>query len=243
MSLTSFQNFLYIFKHTIYENSVNIFIVARYGNPTKYPRDALHQPKDKGVFPLLHMIASTPDMMSISLRKRDFDEMADVFYAHAEELLIPEKEIFPSDDVLSQLKAASVLMQWIEETHEDKIVSHFGIGPGDLRTIVELSDWLLYSSSEIGKAFGLKDAEKPLSILRVRVLYGIKEELLQLVALRGIGRVRARNLYNAGFKTLKNIKDAAIDDLEKVPTIGRTIAEDIKKQVAVQEVGCLITLK
>lgn len=197
-------------------------------------RDALHQPKEKEVFSLLHMIASTPDIMSLSLRKRDFDEMVDVFYAHADELLIPEKERFPSEDILSQLKVASVLMQWIEEIHEDRIVSHFGIGPGDLRTIVELSDWLLYSSSEIGKTFGLKYVEKPLSILRVRVLYGIKEELLQLVALRGIGRIRARNLYNSGFKTLKDIKDAAVDDLEKVPTIGRTIAEDIKKQVAFQ---------
>lgn len=194
-------------------------------------RDALHQPMEKAVFALLHMIAHTPDMMTLQLRKKDYEEMLDVYHAHADGLLIPKEEKYPSDEILSEIKTASLLMQWIEETPEDKVVGHFGVGPGDLRTLVELSDWLLYSAGEIGKVFGLKEVEKPLSFLRVRVFYGIKEELLQLVSLRGIGRVRARNLYNAGYKTLKDIKGAAVEDLVKIPTIGKAIAEDIKKQV------------
>lgn len=105
------------------------------------------------------------------------------------------------------------------------------MGPGDLRTLVELSDWLLYSASEIGKVFSMKDIERPLNILRIRVLYGIKEELLQLVSLKGIGRIRARNLYGAGFKSLNDIRKASIEELESVPLIGKTIAEDIKEQV------------
>ncbi len=196
-------------------------------------RNALRQPKEKGVFALSHMLASTPDMMSLSVKKKEYGDMVDAFSAHVEELLIPEEQKHPSDEILSQIKTASVLMQWIDETHEDKIVSHFGIGPGDLRTLVELSDWLLYSSVEVGKVFGLKDVQKPLFTLRARVLYGIKEELLQLVTLRGIGRVRARNLYNAGYKTLKEIKDTSVEELSKVLTIGKTIAEDIKKQVQI----------
>ncbi|MFO0795438.1 MAG: DEAD/DEAH box helicase [Candidatus Brocadiaceae bacterium] len=194
-------------------------------------RDALHQPMEKAVFALLHMIAHTPDMMTLQLRKKDYEEMLDVYHAHADGLLIPKEEKYPSDEILSEIKTASLLMQWIEETPEDKVVGHFGVGPGDLRTLVELSDWLLYSAGEIGKVFGLKEVEKPLSFLRVRVFYGIKEELLQLVSLRGIGRVRARNLYNAGYKTLKDIKGAAVEGLVKIPTIGKAIAEDIKKQV------------
>ncbi|MFN3479740.1 MAG: helix-hairpin-helix domain-containing protein, partial [Thermodesulfovibrionales bacterium] len=87
------------------------------------------------------------------------------------------------------------------------------------------------SSLEIGKVFGIRDIDRPLSILRVRVLYGIKEELLQLVTLKGIGRIRARNLYNSGFRTLSDIRRASIGDLEKVPSIGRAIAEGIKRQV------------
>jgi len=195
-------------------------------------RDALHQPKDKGVFPLLYMIASTPDMLNLSIRKRDYDELLDIFSVHSDELLIPEEDRVPSESMLSQLKVASVLMQWILEIPEEKIVSHFGIGPGDLRTMIDLSDWLLYSATEIGKVFGLEDIEGPLSILRVRVHYGIKEELLQLVTLKGIGRIRARNLYNSGFKTLKDIKESDIEELEKVPSIGKGLAMDIKRQVS-----------
>lgn len=195
-------------------------------------RDALHHPKEKGVFPLLHMLASTPDMIGLSLKKKDYDELLDIFYVHSHELLIPEEEKIPSEDILSQLKIASILMQWILEMPEEKIVSHFGIGPGDLRTLIELYDWLLYATSEIGKVFGLKDLEKTLSVLRIRVFYGIKEELLQLVSLKGIGRVRARNLYNSGFKSLKDIKMASMEELEKVPTIGKGIALDIKRQLS-----------
>lgn len=194
-------------------------------------RDALLQPKEKNVFPLLHLISSTPDMLTLSVRKKDYDELLDIFYVHSDELLIAEEEKVPTINMLSQLKVASVLMQWILETPEDKIVSHFGIGPGDLRTLIELSDWLLYSASEIGKVFGLKEIEKILSVLRIRMLYGIKEELLPLVALKGIGRIRARNLYNSGFKTLKDIKEATLEELQKIPSIGKGIALDIKNQI------------
>ncbi|MEW6162153.1 MAG: DEAD/DEAH box helicase [Nitrospirota bacterium] len=193
-------------------------------------RDALHQPKGKEVLPLLHMIAHTPDMMVLQLRKKDYREMIEVFYAHAEELLIPEDERYPSDEILSELKTASLLMQWILETPEDRIVGHFGVGPGDLRTLVELSDWLLYSAGEIARVFSLKAGGKAVSLLRTRVIYGVREELLPLVTLRGIGRVRARNLYDAGYKTLKNIREASIEELAKVPAMGKTIAEDIKNQ-------------
>lgn len=194
-------------------------------------RDALHEPKEKETFALLHMIACTPDMMVLTLRRKDRNEMLDVFYAHADSLLITEEEKYPTDEILSELKTASTLMQWILETPEDKIVGRFGIGPGDLRTLIELSDWLLYSASEISRLFNMRETVKSISQLRVRIEYGVKEELLELVSLRSIGRVRARNLYNSGFRGLKDIKDATVEELSKVPTLGRALAEDIKRQI------------
>lgn len=194
-------------------------------------RDALHQLKEKHIFPLLHLIARTPDMISLPLRKKDYDEMIQVFAAHADELLIPEEEKYPSEKILSELKIASVLMEWIEEEHEDTIVTRFNIGPGDLHTLIDITEWLLYSASEISKVFKLREEEMLLSLLRVRISYGIKEELLQLVTLKGVGRIRARNLYNSGYKTLKDIKKASIGKLTKVSSIGKAIAEGIKGQV------------
>jgi helicase len=97
---------------------------------------------------------------------------------------------------------------------------------------VDLCDWLLYSASEIGKIFDLKDARKTIAMLRARVSYGVREELLELVSLRGIGRVRARNLYNSGFRKLGDIREAEARQLEGIPGIGKSIARDIKRQAS-----------
>ncbi len=195
-------------------------------------RDSLRNPREKSAFALFHMLARTPDMMRLAVKKKDRDEMMDVFSAHAPSLLMPDEEIYLTEDMLSELKTASVLMQWILEMPEEKIVNHFGIGPGDLRTIVELADWLLYSSREIARVTGFKEAGEDITITRIRTHYGVKEDLLALVALRGIGRVRARALYEAGFKNLEDISEAEADALSAVPGIGQGIAADIKKQAA-----------
>ena len=76
----------------------------------------------------------------------------------------------------------------------------------------------------------LKETVKSLSQLRIRVEYGVKEELLELVGLRGIGRVKARNLYIAGFKSLKDVREVTAEELSTVPALGQTLAEDIKRQ-------------
>ncbi|HSR13491.1 MAG TPA: helicase-related protein, partial [Thermodesulfobacteriota bacterium] len=193
-------------------------------------RDALRTEKGKGTFALLHMIARAPDMMTLSLRKKDRDEMIDTYYSREKELLIPDEENFPDDDLLGQLKTARALEEWISETPEDKLVARFGIGPGDLRSLIDLADWLLYSASEISRLFQ-PSARKPLDELRFRVQYGVREELLDLVSLRGIGRVRARNLFQAGIFGRKEIRRATVDELSRIPTLGAAVAGDIKKQV------------
>lgn len=194
-------------------------------------RDSLGLFKEKGAFPLLHMICRTPDMMRLSMKKKDFEELLDLYNVHSDSLLIEDDEKTPSEELLSELKAASLLMQWTLESPEDKIVGHFGIGPGDLRSMVDISEWLLYSAAEIAKVLGIKEPRKEISVLRTRLVYGIKEELLELVSLKGIGRVRARSLFNAGFRSHSDIREAEEAALAQVPSIGKAVASDIKKQV------------
>ena len=195
-------------------------------------RDALSVQKEKLPFALFHMLAMAPDMMTLSFGKKDFDELMEIFSAHAETLLVSKDGLAATDQMLSEIKTASVLMQWILETPEEKITDHFGIGPGDLRTIVELADWLLYAAQEVAKAIGMKDEARAISPLRVRVNYGVKEELLGLVSLKGVGRIRARSLYEAGVKDVRGVKDTSLDVLQKVPKIGHALALDLKKQTA-----------
>lgn len=170
-------------------------------------------------------------MMTLAVKEREMEYIFDAYYRYEKELLIDPEE-FPVEQILSELKTALCLTDWIEEKTEDEISLKYGIGPGDLHTLVELAEWLLYCSEEVAKVFGLKNLLKPLSILRLRMTYGVKEELLELITLKGIGRIRARSLYNAGFRTREHIKRSSIKELAKISGIGLSIAESIKRQVS-----------
>ena len=58
---------------------------------------------------------------------------------------------------------------------------------------------------------------------------GIRRELLPLVKLRGIGRVRARRLFNNGIRSPDAVLDAGIEEITRI--IGRGIAEQIFTQL------------
>jgi helicase len=64
-----------------------------------------------------------------------------------------------------------------------------------------------------------------------RVEKGVKKELLPLVKLEGVGRVRGRILFNSGYKTIDDIKNARIEDLTGLPLVGPKLAKKIKEQV------------
>ena len=70
-----------------------------------------------------------------------------------------------------------------------------------------------------------------LNDLITRVHYGCKKELLNLVSLKGIGRIRARALYMAGFTDLRKIALARQDRIASIPKIGVNMAKKIKEQL------------
>ena len=58
---------------------------------------------------------------------------------------------------------------------------------------------------------------------------GIRRELLPLVKLRGIGRVRARRLFNNGITSPEAIRDHGIEQITKI--LGSGITEQIFSQL------------
>ena len=94
---------------------------------------------------------------------------------------------------------------------------------------IDLADWLLYSLMELAKLLKMQNIVKEISKLRYRIKYGAKEELLALLQLKGIGRIRARKLFMHGIKDLGDIKKADITSLTQL--LGKAITEDIKQQV------------
>jgi helicase len=187
-------------------------------------RDALGGKSDAS-FAYLHAICSTPDMPTLYLRRGD--------YEWVEELAADEEYLVEYEDYeffLAEVKTAALLQSWTEEESADAITKKFGVGPGDIRRWVDMAEWLMYSMRELSRLFD-KSKTSLLSALMPRVRYGVKEELLDLVSLRGIGRARARSLFRNGYGTREELKKANVGDLSRLPLIGTTIAKNIKLQL------------
>jgi helicase len=131
---------------------------------------------------------------------------------------------------LAEVKTACVLDDWLGEMEDEPLLEKYGIGPGDLRSKVELGEWLLYSMRELSNIFN-KDSYAPLTELMVRVRYGVRRELLDLVKLRGVGRARARSMFDHGVKTLDDVRAIEIGALARIPKVGDALAKSIKEQV------------
>ena len=186
-------------------------------------------------FSLLHLIAKTPDMSPRPHPRSGEDEKLSLLASqHSDEFMFEAPDQFEDplayEEFLSELKAVQVLLDWIDEASEEQILELRKFEPGDLARLVQGSEWLIYASQELARLFGHRDLAAPLEVLRVRVSKGVRTELVKLVALEGVGRVRARMLYNAGFKSVEDIKQRSLTELMTVPTIGPALAKRIKEQ-------------
>ena len=200
-------------------------------------RDALRRkPAYLTDLSLLHMIAHTPDMGPV-LRpySRELDEVSVFMEEHRTEFIVDVPDEWEDriiyEQFLGEVKTAMTLKAWIEEMTEDEIIERFRAQPGDLYRTIENAKWLLHATHELAALFDNKQV-LPLTIeLRERVEKGVKKELLPIVKLEGVGRTRGRILYNAGYKTIEDIKTAPIEDLVNLPLIGPRLAKKIKEQV------------
>jgi helicase len=125
-----------------------------------------------------------------------------------------------------------VMNNWIEELPEEKILERFSVQPGDLYRTIETAKWLLHAIDELSPVVAKNKEVPALSHELVeRVSKGIKRELLPIVALEGVGRVRGRIIFNAGYQTVEDLKRASIEELTNLPSVGPRLAKKIKEQV------------
>ncbi|MEM3479352.1 MAG: DEAD/DEAH box helicase [Candidatus Bathyarchaeia archaeon] len=184
----------------------------------------------------LHMVSRTPDMAPrLRPASSEIDKIALFVEEHRDEFMfdVPDEwaDRIEFEEFLGEVKTALVLNAWIEEYSEDQIIEFFGVEPGDLYHLTETAKWLLYASYELAKLLGHRDLLSKLAELMERVEHGVRAELLPLVRLEGVGRVRARILYNAGLRTIEDLRKASVENLMSLPYIGPKIAKKIKEQV------------
>lgn len=178
---------------------------------------------------LLHLACRTPDMRPLYLRSNDYEWISDFVMEHCTEFVqIPPQFNKDYEWFLSEVKTACVMLDWINEIKEEDIVKKFGIGEGDIRALSETALWLVHSMAELGKdqkrSCGVKAQE-----LAQRVEYGASPELLELIQIRGIGRVRARKLYTAGIRGMEALMTADQNAIARI--IGSKTAMKVLRQI------------
>src|SRR5438132_2548552 len=199
-------------------------------------RDGLYNRAKKMTdFSLLHLISRTPDLAPRPRpRGSELDKLGVMAESQSNEIMgyVPNQFEDPIayDEFLSELKASLVLSDWISEFTEDQILETRKVETGDLLRLVQGTEWLVFAAQELARLFGHKDLLANMEMLRVRVSKGVKPELVKLVGLEGVGRVRARMMYSAGLKSIDDIKERSLTELTSIPTIGPSLAKRIKEQ-------------
>ncbi len=146
------------------------------------------------------------------------------FLTMAPTLYDPEYE-----DYLHSVKAALFFRSWMNELTEQQLLDEFDVRPGESRAKLEIADWLLYCCDELVRLLHFARLRLEIQKVKLRLKHGAKEELLPLLRLRGIGRVRARKLFTHRIKDLGDIKNADLTSLTQL--LGEKIAQNIKEQV------------
>ncbi|MEM2613299.1 MAG: helix-hairpin-helix domain-containing protein, partial [Nitrososphaerota archaeon] len=108
------------------------------------------------------------------------------------------------------------------------IANVYHIAPGDMLVLKENSEWVSSSIAELLMVLGNHRNALAFMEMAERIRHGVKPELLQLCSIEGVGRVRARILYNYGFRTVEDIVKAPVEKLTETPKIGRELALKIK---------------
>ncbi|OPY52300.1 MAG: putative ski2-type helicase [Methanosaeta sp. PtaU1.Bin112] len=183
-------------------------------------REAQKKPSDLS---LLHLITMTPDMNLLYIQSAD---------AWVEEFIDQHQlELYDEDNydyLLRESKTTAMLMDWIDEVHEEQIATRYHIGPGDIRRSAETAEWLMHSLAELSKNLELGITFQS-EQLAERIHYGASQDLLALLNLKGIGRVRARKLHSSGITSLEKLM--AADQAKLVSILGPKIAEKIVSQI------------
>jgi len=193
----------------------------------------IHDGKSFSDLGLLHLIACCPDSEMLSVGKSDYEELEELSQRVEDELILKPEDLPMLEDAYTfyaTLKTMRLLGRWIDEEKEETLCDDFGVGPGDIYRHVESAEWLLHTAGCIAELNHFKKLTFVLENLRRRVRYGIREELLELASLHGVGRIRARQLFAHGYHKINDLQFATVEQLGSIKSIGKTLAREIVTQ-------------
>ncbi|MFP3130993.1 MAG: DEAD/DEAH box helicase [Nitrososphaeria archaeon] len=183
--------------------------------------DELKKWKDL-TLPLLCLLASSEDIEpKLSSRKKDEVELA--------QLLNANFELEPFFDEDCSARTFLALYGWVNELSEQELLDRFGVEPGDLYRIIESSRWIVYSYSKLARIVGMSGEAFDLPF--IRIYKGVREDVASIASLSGIGRKRARALFEAGYHNILELSQAKEAELaSKVKGISSVTAKKIIRE-------------
>jgi helicase len=181
----------------------------------------------------LHLMSNTMEMYPpLGIRKGDEERINEILVKDEKEMIErpPNPWDIEYEDYMRSVKTAMMFREWMNESGEDQMLEGFGVTPGELHTRLNNADWLLYSMQELALLTGCRSILKDIRRVRLRVKHGVREELLPLIKLRGIGRVRARKLFSSNLKTLDSLRKVPEETLSRI--LGPKTAREVKEQLS-----------
>ncbi len=164
--------------------------------------------KSERVISLLYIASRTYEMRPLPrVRNSEWHEIQEFIYKN-EEMLFEEMDVYDNDyeEKMKAIKQTQIFFDWINEKKEEEMLEKFNLRPGQLYYKITNLDWIIYVMREISRIVK-NDLTKELDELRLRTKYGTKQELVGLLKLKGIGKIRARKLYNNGIKKFSDFKE------------------------------------
>ncbi len=142
------------------------------------------------------------------------------------------RELIGPIDYSESNRSLLALDRWLDEATEAQIASRLEVESGDLRRIVESAEWLARCMGQLARGLGRPDLARELTVLRARIRYGVREELVELVSVRDVGRVRARRLYGRGITGKAKLSSAPVRRLAAIDGIGPVLAPKLRSRAS-----------
>ena len=175
---------------------------------------------------LLYAIATCGEFFpKMYMRYSDDSSVWGLLNAREDEMIGPAD---PSDFNRSLL----ALDSWIGEATEAAIARKLEVEAGDMHRIVESAEWLARCMGQLARDLGQPGLAREIAALRTRIRYGVREDLLELVSVRDVGRVRARRLRRAGITGKAKLSSVSARRLAAIDGIGPVLAALLKSRAS-----------
>jgi helicase len=156
-----------------------------------------------------------------------------------QDLIKESYDILKAEYRVKDHKILQPILEWADEEPIDQILEQYNIMAGDLFSVRDNLERIITFIGIIASSLsthGLDLQDKLIKVaemcetLRIRLHYGVREELFDLVLrLNDVARVRARILYKAGYHTASQVKKESSYILNQKTGLGINLCKRIIK--------------